>query len=469
MGFPHDFLWGGATAANQCEGAWNIDGKGPSSADVMTAGSLTKTRENTRIVKEGYYYPSHNAIDFYHHYKEDIKMFAEMGFKCYRMSINWARIYPTGLENEPNEKGLAFYDSVFDECLKYNIQPVVTLSHYETPLGLTDAFGAWIDRRCIDAFVKYCQTVMTRYKGKVKYWMTFNEINCMDLGTWMAGGIEENTDEAKMLGAYHQFLASAMVVKMGHEIDSENKIGMMYGGLFSYPATCNPNDVMANIAKQNSALFYCDVMCRGYYPAYKLKECERENLHLPIQPGDQEILLEGKVDYLAFSYYMSLVSGDNGSKGMSLANGNLFTGYKNPYLETSEWGWQIDPVGLRIALNNLYDRYQIPLFIVENGLGAVDQFENETVIDDYRIEYMQAHIHEMKKAIEIDGVDLMGYTPWGCIDLVSAGTGEMKKRYGFIYVDVDDQGQGTFKRYKKKSFDWYKKVIATNGEDLENI
>lgn len=466
MSFPKNFLWGGATAANQCEGAWNEDGKGPSCADVMTAGSATKERVNTRTVKEGIYYPSHQAIDHYHHFKEDIALFAEMGFKCYRLSINWSRIYPTGLEEQPNEAGLAHYDAVFDECLKYGIEPVVTLSHYETPLGLVDAFGAWKDRRCIDVFVKYATTVMQRYKGKVKYWMTFNEINCMSLSGWNAGGVLENDEATLNQAAYHQFVASAKVVKAGHEIDPENKIGMMYGGLFSYAATCHPDDVMANITNMNSALFYCDVMCRGYYPRYKLKELERKGIVLATQPEDQAILLEGKVDYLAYSYYMSLVAGAK-TQGMGLATGNLYTGYSNPYLQTTDWGWQIDPVGLRISLNNLYDRYQIPLFIVENGLGAVDQVEADgSINDDYRIAYMRDHIQEMKKAVEIDGVELMGYTPWGCIDLVSAGTGEMKKRYGFIYVDVDDEGHGSFARSKKKSFEWYKKVIATNGEDL---
>ncbi len=465
MGFPKNFLWGGATAANQCEGAWNADGKGPSTADVVTAGSYHKERENTRVVKDGIYYPSHNAIKHYEYFKEDIALFAEMGFKCYRMSINWSRIFPTGLEEEANELGLKHYDEVFDECLKYGIEPVVTLSHYETPLGLVDAFGAWADRRCIDAFVKYSTTVLKRYKTKVKYWMTFNEINCMDLASWNAGGILENTEQARVQAAYHQFVASAKVVKIGHEINPNFKIGMMLGGLFTYAATCNPDDVMANIKYQNSALFFCDVMCRGYYPSYKLKEFERKGIVLKTQPEDAAILKEGTVDYIAYSYYMSLVSGAN-TTGMDLATGNLYTGYSNEYLVKTEWGWQIDPVGLRISLNLLYDRYQLPLFIVENGLGAVDQLEDGFVNDDYRIKYMQDHIAQMKLAIEEDGVDLIGYTPWGCIDLVSAGTGEMKKRYGFIYVDVDDEGNGTFKRYKKKSFDWYKKVIATNGEEL---
>ena len=468
MGFPKDFLWGGATAANQLEGAYNEDGKGLSIADVVSAGSLHRERENTLSVKEGYFYPSHEAIDHYHRYKEDIALFAEMGFKCYRMSINWTRIFPNGDDETPNEKGLVFYENFFDECLKYNIQPIVTLSHYETPLALFEKYGGWKNRKLVDCFVKYCEAVFTRYKGKVKYWMTFNEINCLDVSSWNGGAMLENDEQSKMQAAHHLFVASAKAVILGHKIDPDNKIGMMYGGMFSYAASCNPNDVIANIEFLRPAMFYCDVMCKGYYPNYKLKEFERKGIAIEKEEGDDALLVEGKVDYLAYSYYMSLVAGEN-SGSMELANGNLYTGYKNQYLKSTEWGWQIDPVGLRISMNQLYDRYNIPLMIVENGLGAIDQVEEDgSINDDYRIKYLADHIAEMKKAVEYDGVPLLAYTPWGCIDLVSAGTCEMKKRYGFIYVDRDNEGNGSLKRSKKKSFNWYKKVIATNGEDLSN-
>ncbi|GKU24291.1 glycoside hydrolase family 1 protein [Clostridium folliculivorans] len=465
MAFPKGFLWGGATAANQCEGAYIIDGKGLNTSDVMTAGSATKERVNTREVKEGLYYPSHKAVDHYGHFKEDIALFAEMGFKAYRMSINWARIFPNVDDETPNEAGLKHYDEVFDECRKYGIEPVVTISHYETPLALTEKHGSWTSRKAVDLFVKYCETIFNRYKGKVKYWLTFNEINCMSMNPWMSGGVLQEDEQSKMQAAYHQFLASAKAVKLGHKIDPEFKIGMMYGGLFSHPNSCDPEDIEANTEFMNKMLFYCDVMCRGYYPAYKVKEFERSNIVLSKEAGDEEILKEGTVDFISFSYYFTLVAGKNTKLAMDC--GSLDTGYSNPHLKKSDWGWTIDPKGLRHALNLLYDRYQKPLMIVENGLGAADTVEEDgSIHDPYRIDYLRAHIEEMKKAVEIDGIPLLGYTTWGCIDIVSAGTGEMKKRYGMIYIDVDDEGNGTFARSRKDSFYWYKKVIESNGEDL---
>ncbi|MBF4693748.1 glycoside hydrolase family 1 protein [Fusibacter ferrireducens] len=463
-GFPKDFLWGGATAANQCEGAWNEGGKMPSISDVITNGSHKVRREITDGIIEGKYYPSHKAIDHYHRYKEDIALFAEMGFTCYRMSIAWSRIFPTGNETEPNEAGLAHYDFVFDECLKYGIEPLVTISHYEMPLGLLDK-GSWLNREVVDDYLRYCKAIFNRYKGKVKHWITFNEINCISFSTWKCAGLKVTDEESKMIAAYHQFIASAQAVKLGHEIDSNNKIGMMFGGVFSYPNTCDPEDVIRNMEYMHNALFYCDVQCRGYYPAYKVKELERKGIELPILEGDSEILLSGKVDFISFSYYFSLVCGKN--TPLEANHKHAFdTGYLNPYLEATEWDWKIDPIGLRYALNLFYDRYQIPVMVVENGMGAVDVLEEGIVHDPYRIDYFKSHLKEVKKAIEIDGIPVMGYTSWGCIDLVSAGTGEMKKRYGFIYVDMDDYGNGTLNRYKKDSFYWYKDVIKTNGQEL---
>ncbi len=465
-GFPKDFLWGGATAANQYEGGWNKGGKGASTADVVRAGAHGKMREiDFDGVLDGVYYPSHEGIDFYSRYKEDIALFAEMGFKVYRTSINWARIYPNGDDAMPNEEGLKFYDDVFDECIKYGIQPMITISHYETPLNLAVKYGGWKNRIVIDFYLKYCETIFKRYKGKVKYWMTFNEINVMGMMPWFAGGVKENDTQTKLQAVHHQFVASALAVKLGHEIDSNYQVGMMLAGMSAYAKTCNPDDVMKNIETNRLGLFYSDVQCRGYYPAYAKKEWEREGIKLEMAEDDEKILREGKVDFLAFSYYMSMVTSSDPEDNK--AGGNMFSGVRNPYLKSSEWDWQIDPVGLRIFLNNLYDRYQLPLFIVENGLGAVDKVEGDgSIHDGYRIDYLASHIAEMQKAIELDGVELLGYTPWGCIDLVSAGTGEMKKRYGFIYVDRDDQGNGTLNRSKKDSFAWYKKVIASNGTDL---
>ena len=466
MSFRKDFLWGGATAANQCEGAWDADGKGPSTADVMTAGNAHTPREITDGILPGKNYPSHIAVEHYKYFKEDIALFAELGMKCYRMSINWTRIFPNGDEEEPNEAGLKHYDEVFDELHKYGIEPLVTISHYETPLGL-QKYGSWENRKVVEFFTRYCRTIFTRYKGKVHYWLTFNEINSMSMSPWMAGGIRPDASyQTRMKAAYHQFLASAIAVMMAHEIDPENKVGMMYGGLFAYPATCSPDDVIGCQEFMKTQLMFPDVQCRGYYPSYILKRFEREHIVLPEMPGDKAILKEGKVDFLSFSYYFTLVAGQK--TNLQIVNGSVDTGYaSNPYVKKSDWGWTIDPQGLRYALNLFYDRYQIPLMVVENGLGAYDRLEaDHTIHDPYRVDYLREHIKAMKQAVDIDGVDLMGYTTWGCIDIVSAGTGEMKKRYGYIYVDADDECRGSMKRYKKDSFYWYKKVIASNGEDL---
>ncbi len=490
MAFSKDFLWGGATAANQYEGGWDADGKGVSSSDCCTRGSRTLPRQVTYMTKEGkvesqmmftlnapegavfgcydgYDYPSHKASDFYHRYAEDIALMGEMGYKTFRMSINWTRIFPLGYEEEPNEEGLAFYDKVFDECVKNGIKPLVTLSHYETPVGLTNKWGSWVDERTIDCYLRYVKAVGERYKGKVEYWLTFNEINCIGMSGWLAAGVPTNDPQAIADASKHQFIASAKAVQLLHEIDPNNKVGNMIGYGLVYPYTCNPNDVYKAWSGLNGNYFYCDVQARGYYPAYKLKEYERNGIQFSLTDEEAETLKNGTVDFITFSYYMSnCVSADPEMQNNSA--GNLMSGIKNPYLKASDWGWQIDPVGLRVALNYFYDRYQLPLMVVENGLGAQDELtEDGKVHDSYRIDYLRSHIEEMKKAVEIDGVELWGYTPWGCIDLVSASTGEMHKRYGFVYVDYQDDGTGEGDRLKKDSFDWYKKVIASNGEDLD--
>lgn len=469
--FPEGFLWGGAVAANQCEGAWNVDGKGISTADVATAGSLHKAREYTDGVIESKYYPSHEAINFYYHYKEDIALFAEMGFKAFRTSIAWTRIFPTGDESKPNEAGLKFYDDLFDECLKYGIEPVVTISHYEMPYGLVEKYGSWKNRKLIDFYLNYCKAIFERYKDKVKYWMTFNEINVITLHPFIPAGLriakDENKEQVCYQAAHHQLVASAKAVKLGHSINPDFKIGCMLLYPLTYPETCSPKDVQAAKEMMDRHYFFSDVHVRGEYPSYQKNYFKRNNIEIVMEAEDEQALKEGIVDYIGFSYYMSLVANGKAEDKSNETLGNMLGGNPNPYLEASEWGWQIDPEGLRISLNNLYDRYQVPLFVVENGLGAVDKVEEDgTINDDYRIDYLRKHIKEMEKAINIDGVDVIGYTPWGCIDLISAGTGEMKKRYGFIYVDKDNEGQGTLKRSRKKSFHWYKDVIASNGEVL---
>ena len=476
MSLPKNFLWGGAVAAHQLEGGWNEDGRGPSVSDVMTGGSNKVARVITDGVIEGKYYPNHKGIDFFHTYKEDIALFAELGFKCFRTSISWSRIFPNGDEETPNEKGLQFYDNLFDELLKYGIEPVITLSHFEMPYYLTQKYGGWTNRKLVEFFVRYAEVVMNRYKNKVKYWMTFNEINnqmamASDIFGWTNSGIRysqlENPKQAMYQAAHHELLASAIVVKKGHEINPDFKIGCMCSFVPYYPFSCNPDDIICANESMHERYFFMDVHARGHYGNYAKNEWAREGTAPVMEPGDEDILAQGKVDYIGFSYYMSnTVKADVDEVKASTTGGNKHT-VKNPYVKVSDWGWAIDPVGLRYALNVMYERYELPLFIVENGLGAFDKLNDDKTCDDsYRIEYLSRHIAEMKKAVEIDGVDLMGYTPWGCIDVVSFTTGEYAKRYGFIYVDLNDDGTGSGNRYKKKSFEWYKKVIATNGEEI---
>lgn len=427
------------------------------------------TREKVEAAlndKEGLY-PKRWGSDFYHRYKEDIALFAEMGFKTFRLSIAWSRIFPNGDDVEPNEEGLAFYDAVFDELLKYGIEPLVTLSHYETPIHLALEYGGWKDRRVIGFFERYVRTVFERYKNKVKYWLTFNEINIMGISGYVGGGLlfEDGKQNFQDLyqAAHHQFVASSLAVKAAREINPDFKVGMMLARMQAYAAICNPLDVMEEIQKDHENLFFSDVQVRGKYPSYAQRFFKQNGIELQIEDGDLELLAQYPVDFMSFSYYMSsVVRAQEEASGEKTA-GNFSMGEKNPYLEASDWGWQIDPVGLRITLNKLYDRYQVPLFIVENGLGALDKIEADGAIhDNYRIDYLKAHIKQMYEAIE-DGVELMGYTPWGCIDLVSASTSEMSKRYGFIYVDADDEGNGSYDRSRKDSFFWYQKVIETNG------
>nr|WP_279010775.1 6-phospho-beta-glucosidase [Vagococcus fluvialis] len=474
MGFRKDFLWGGATAANQCEGGFDQGGRGLANVDLAPAGpdrhQVIAGEKKMFNFDDEHFYPAQNAIDMYTHFKEDIALFAEMGFKTYRLSIAWSRIFPKGDESEPNEEGLKFYEELFKECRKYNIEPLVTITHFDVPMHLVENYGSWRSRELVGFYENLCRVLFTRYKGLVKYWLTFNEINMLLHLPFMGAGIYfeegENKEQVKYTAAHHELLASAIATKIAHEVDPENQVGCMLAAGANYAYTCKPEDVWAAKKTDRENYFFIDVQSRGEYPAYALKELERKGIELPIEDGDLDILKENTVDFISFSYYSSHVQAEKMSEE-NKTDGNAFDSIKNPYLESSEWGWQIDPLGLRITMNELYDRYQKPLFVVENGLGAVDiPDENGYVVDDYRIDYLRAHIKAMRDAVELDGIDLLGYTTWGCIDLVSAGTGEMKKRYGFIYVDRDDQGNGTLKRTKKKSFEWYKQVIATNGEEL---
>lgn len=490
MSFPKDFLWGGAVAANQCEGAFLEDGKQLSVPDMLLGGDVNTPRTFLPQIDDTAFYPSHEAIDFYHHYKEDIALFAEMGFNVFRLSINWGRIFPNGDDEEPNEAGLAFYDAVFDECAKYGITPLVTLCHYEIPWNIVTKYGGFSNRKTIDLFVRYARTVFERYKDKVKYWLTFNEINiaCMAghsaLGALYGLGVMEEEDinstdriplselkgnKQRIFEALHnEFVASALTVKMGHEINPDFVIGNMIAHSTLYPLTPNPEDIMACLKQDEIANDFCgDVQVRGEYPSYIFRYFKENGIDPSfITEEDKVILKEGTVDMYTFSYYQTnCVTVDPDAEKTA---GNMSAGVKNPYLKASDWGWQIDPEGLRYTLNVLHDRYpHTPLMIVENGFGAFDTVEEDgSIHDQYRIDYFRPHIKAMNEAIE-DGVPLIGYTTWGPIDLVSAGTGQYAKRYGFIYVDRHDDGTGDFSRSKKDSFYWYKKVIESNGEDLD--
>lgn len=484
MTFSKDFLWGGAIAANQAEGAWNVDGRGMSVADVASYRSDLSLDDyeghvaiSSDVVQKAMddptdkYYPKRRGIDFYHHYKEDLALFAEMGFKALRVSIAWSRIFPTGEEQEPNEKGLQFYDNLFKEMKNHNIEPIVTLSHYEMPLALSVKYNGWVERKVIDDFVRFSNVCFNRYKDYVKYWLTFNEIDSINRHPFTTAGIipdkcpEGKEEEQVYQALHHQFVASALVTKDCHEIIPGSQVGCMLTKLTTYPNTCKPEDVEITLKKNLQNYFYADVQVFGEYPRLTLKKLERKGIHIQMEEGDLEILKENTVDYLSFSYYMSLT--ESVEDGLEKTAGNTVRGVKNPYLPATDWGWQIDPIGLKISLLELYDRYRLPLIIVENGMGAKDEVESDgSIHDDYRVNYFREHFRQMKEAVE-EGVELFGYTSWGPIDIISAGTSQMSKRYGFIYVDQDDDGNGTLKRTRKDSFYWYKKVIESNGEDLD--
>ncbi|MDO5408736.1 MAG: family 1 glycosylhydrolase [Eubacteriales bacterium] len=485
--FPEGFLWGGATAANQFEGGWNLGGKGLSVSDVVRAHFDTDVKnyeKHTSITSEDIEealkhlddevnYPKRHGSDFYHHYKEDIALMAEMGFKTYRMSIAWSRIFPNGDDEIPNEEGLQFYDDVFDELRKYKIEPLVTMSHYEPPLNLVLNYDGWYSREVVDFFVKYVETICTRYKDKVKYWLTFNEVDSMIRHPYTTGGLVrdrfegKNFDEVIFQAMHHQFVASALATKICHEIIPDSKVGCMLTKLTYYPYTCKPEDVLEAQQMMRKTYAYSDTQVFGEYPAYLLSYFKNNGINIRKEAGDDEVMKTYPVDFVSFSYYMSSCAAAD-TTGLDITPGNTILAVKNPHLETSAWGWQIDPIGLRISLVELYDRYRKPLFIVENGLGAKDVLtEDNQVHDSYRIDYLRKHFKCMLDAIIEDGVELWGYTSWACIDLISESTKQISKRYGYIYVDIDDYGNGTYNRYRKDSFYWYKKVIANNSLDFE--
>ena len=475
MSFPKEFLWGGATAANQCEGAYQEDGRGLANVDTIPYGEdrfpvMLGLKKMLECDTE-HFYPSHDAIDFYHRYQEDIKLFAEMNMKCYRFSIAWTRIFPNEDDETPNEKGLDFYEAVVDECLKYGIEPLITICHFDAPIALIKKYGGWKDRRMIDAFMKLCHALFTRLNGKVKYWLTFNEINMLLHLPFMGAGIyfEEGEDKNQVLytAAHHELVASAKAVKLAHEMMPNAMVGCMLAAGQFYPYSCHPQDVYKGMERDRDNYFFIDVQARGEYPVWAIKRMEKLGVNIDITSEDTKILQEGTVDFISFSYYASrCVSADPEINKQNAKGNAVFSAVKNPYLKASEWGWQIDPLGLRITCNTLYDRYQKPLFIVENGLGANDTVEEDGIHDTYRIDYMREHIKAMDAVINEDGLPLLGCTFWGIIDLISASTGEIKKRYGTIYVDKQVDGSGNLERKKKDSFVWYQKVIESNGTIL---
>lgn len=474
---PKNFLWGGAIAAHQAEGAFDVDGKGLNIADVMTAGANGVSRKITRGVLENEYYPNHKAIDFYHYYKTDIQLFKELGLKCFRTSISWSRIFPNGTETEPNEKGLAFYDDLFDELLANGMEPVVTLSHFEMPYNLYEEFGGFANKKVIPLFIKFSECVFERFKHKVKYWMTFNEINnqadgqeALHVWTNSAMIIEDESEKEKLVyqASINELIASAGAIIKGKKINPEFQIGCMMAYVPVYPYSCNPADMIASVQANERRFFYSDIHVHGKIPTYTLKYWEEKGYDIEISETEKAMLAQGTVDYIGFSYYMSAaittLANIEGVETKDIEGGKIV---QNPYIASSDWGWPIDPIGLRYVLNTVYQRYNLPLFIVENGFGAYDKLTNErTIQDEYRINYLEEHITQMKKAIVDDGVPVIGYTPWGVIDIVSFGSGEMEKRYGMIYVDKDNQGTGSLERLKKDSFEWYKTVIKTNASEL---
>ncbi len=472
--FSKEFLWGGATAANQYEGYFDVDGRGESVIDYFPGG---KKRMDMALACEidiynrdhdKHKYPNHRGTEFYTHYEEDIKLMAEMGFNVYRMSISWTRIFPTGFESEPNKKGLEFYLKVFKLLKEYNIKPLVTIAHFDVPVEVARKLDGWHSRETVDLYVKYAKVLLEEYRDYVEMWIPFNEINAglflplMTMGTDLSKF--DNKDQAKYQCLHHQLVANAMVTKIAHEINRNNKTASMNIGSASYPFNCDPRNVLANMIEERFFKYYLsDVQHFGEYPKYILNKFEREGIKLEVQQDDASLLLNNTVDFYTYSYYSSSVI-DVTDDDLS-GKGNMVVSKPNPFLKKSDWGWSIDPIGLRIITNEIYDRYKCDLMIVENGLGAADDFDGHTVNDTYRIDYFHKHIAEMDKCINIDGIPLIGFTPWGCIDLVSAGTGEMAKRYGFVYVDINDDGSGTGNRFKKKSFYWYKDVIENNGVD----
>ena len=487
MSFSKNFLWGTSISAEQVEGGYDEGGKGLTQCDFAAAGSASDMRkvyfekvDGTRgsmpqfsrlpdgakyKLFDDLHYPNHIASDFYHHWEEDLALFHEMGFTTFNTTVAWSRIYPRGLEGGVNQEGIAFYRRVFERAKEYGMDPVITLYKYDEPVYFEETYGGWENREMIDEFVGFATTCFKEFKQYINKWLTFNEINI--LLEFHTMGNDSETLQTRVVQLHNQMVASARCVKAAHAIDPNLKVGCMIAGYCVYPLTCDPADVMlAEQAFQNHFCYTTDTMMRGAYPTFAPSFWQKNHLHVDITEQDQRDLAEGKCDFIAFSYYMSKVVTTHENSLKAFGAGTK-SDVRNPYLKYSDWGWAIDPVGFRYFLHMLNDRYQKPIFDVENGLGAYDKIAADGHIhDDYRIHYLSAHIQPMKKAVE-EGVRLFGYTTWGGLDLVSFTTGQMDKRYGMIYVDMNDKGEGDLHRVRKDSFYWYKKVIASNGEDTD--
>ena len=467
--FPDHFLWGGAVAANQLEGAWQEDGKGLCIADINEyKGNLPPEKRSNAEMTAAYVnellndkqkmFPKRYGIDFYHTYPEDLKLLAGIGFNTLRTSINWARIFPNGDDEEPNEGGLAFYDRLFDEFAKYNIEPMVTISHYEMPLNVALKYNGWYNRKTIDMFVKYCETIFRRYKNKVKYWITVNQINLYEHESFNHLGIPadqvENLTDAKYQGLHNELVACAKAMAIGRQINPDFRFGCMLYHANAHPETGSSENMMEAIRQNHMQYYFTDMSARGGIPSYMWRFYEENNIHVDITPEDEEAL-KTTVDFISFSYYYTRNVNEQGE----LINNRFIK-------STNAWGWGLDPVGLRVALNQYWDRYQLPLMVTENGMGFYDKVEEDgSIHDPYRVEFYREHLKQVKEAI-YDGVDVVGYYAWGPIDIVSCSSCEMEKRYGFIYVDLDNSMHGSAKRSLKDSYAWMKQTIASNGENL---
>lgn len=476
QGFPKDFMWGGAFAANQMEGAWQEDGKGLCLADIneFVDGVALDQKCNTEITtafvraaisSENRIFPKRRGIDFYHRYREDLALLGKdgLGLNTYRTSINWARIFPNGDEEQPNEAGLRFYDKLFDEVIKNGMTPMITMSHYEMPVHLALEYNGWCNKKLIDFFFRFGKTLLDRYHGKVKHWIIVNQINLIRHESFNHLGIPEdrvgNLEEAKMQGVVNEMISCAKITEYAHRHYPEAAIGMMMCGGPAYAATCDPEDVLAALKRNQMEFFYSDVLLRGNIPGYAYRYFSDNGFHIEISTEEND-LLKNTSDFMSFSYYYTRVY-----DAACMRNGQ--DAYRNEKLPANPWGWSVDPVGLRILLNEYYDRYQKPIYITENGIGLKDALSPDGKIHDpYRIDYYRQHIIQMREAIR-DGVDLRGYYLWAPIDIVSCSSSEMSKRYGFVYVDLDDYGKGSGARIKKDSYEWLEKAIRSNGEALD--